>query len=195
MSAPSSVSRVKRRSISSTPSERRSCQSALPGKMVPRRRGPSNLPPLSAAIRRVPWGTAPTFRTVATFTSIIISRRVFIVIAPGHFLSSRFIVSSRRILQISALAEQDVLLDRDTGNHGGRPTVTNQRIVSTAPIVISVTPRPRRQPIDSPKKIAARVTVSGRLILSIGLTLDAGPICSAQKYASHETPVATPEAR
>jgi hypothetical protein len=32
----------------------------------------------------MPWGTAPIFSTVATFTCIIISGRVFIVIAPRH---------------------------------------------------------------------------------------------------------------
>ncbi len=45
MSAPSSVRSVTRRSISRTPSARRSSQSALPpGRTVPRRRGPSKSP-------------------------------------------------------------------------------------------------------------------------------------------------------
>src|SRR5262249_25366853 len=82
MRAPSSVCSVTRRSISSTPSERRTCQSALPpATTVPRRRGPSKLPPLKGAVRRVPRGTAPRFCGVATFTRSIISSRVFINIA------------------------------------------------------------------------------------------------------------------
>src|SRR5437870_9667763 len=79
MSAPSSVWRVARKSSSSTPSDRRSSQSALlPGSTVPRRRGPSNVPPSSGATRRVPYGTAPTSSTRATFTCIVINGRVFI---------------------------------------------------------------------------------------------------------------------
>src|SRR5215471_1880542 len=68
-----------------------------------------------------------------------------------------------------------------------------QLIVRMAPTAINVTPTPSFQPTDSPRNAAARTTVSGRLSLSIGLTRDAGPSCNARKYASHETPVATPE--
>lgn len=61
------------------------CQSALlPDMMMPRSRGPSNVPPLSGAVRRVPWGTAPMFSRVPTFTCIIINKRVFIVGLPLH---------------------------------------------------------------------------------------------------------------
>src|SRR4029453_19193317 len=48
-----------------------------PGMIVPRRRGPSNVPPPSKAVRRTPCGTPPMLSSVPTFTCIIISRRVF----------------------------------------------------------------------------------------------------------------------
>ena len=35
--------------------------------------------------------------------------------------------------------------------------------------------------------------VNGRLSLSIGATQVAGAICNARKYASHDTPVASPD--
>ena len=59
---------------------------------------------------------------------------------------------------------------------------------------MSATPIPNRQPTVSPSNSAASTTVSGRLSLSIGATREAGASCSARKYASHETPVATPDA-
>jgi hypothetical protein len=38
-----------------------------------------------------------------------------------------------------------------------------------------------------------RVTLGARLSLSTGATRDAGPSCSARKYASYEMPVAMPD--
>src|SRR5262245_61928917 len=83
-SAPSSVRSVARRSSSRTPSARSSSQSALPpGRTVPRRRGPSKLPPLSGAVRRVPCGTAPMFCGAATVTRSVMSSRVFMALPPS----------------------------------------------------------------------------------------------------------------
>jgi hypothetical protein len=66
-------------------------------------------------------------------------------------------------------------------------------IVSSAPMVINEAPTPTRQPTGSLSHIAASRIVNGKLSLSMGATRDAGPSCSARKYASQETPVARPE--
>src|SRR5262249_54533895 len=55
-------------------------------RIVPRRRGPSNVPPSSGAIRRVPLGTAPRFSSVETFRCIVISSRVFIIVVLSNVL-------------------------------------------------------------------------------------------------------------
>src|SRR5437016_5905826 len=75
MSAPSSVSSVRRRSSSRTPSPRRSVQSPPPGSTFPRSRGPSKWPLAIGAVTRVPCGTAPIFCGPTTATCKVINRR------------------------------------------------------------------------------------------------------------------------
>src|SRR5580765_2303836 len=55
------------------------------------------------------------------------------------------------------------------------------------------TPRAERSEICSPSSSAASRTVMTRLDLSTEATPAAGPICSARKYASHDTPVPMPD--
>src|SRR5262249_11111234 len=75
MRAPSSVSSVRRKSSSRTPSPRRSVQSPPPGSTFPRSRGPSKWPLAIGAVTRVPCGTAPIFCTPATATCNVINKR------------------------------------------------------------------------------------------------------------------------
>ena len=58
ISAPSSVSSVRRKSSSRTPSTRRSVQSSPPGRTLPRSRGPSKCPLPIGATMRVPRALA-----------------------------------------------------------------------------------------------------------------------------------------
>jgi hypothetical protein len=63
----------------------------------------------------------------------------------------------------------------------------------SAPITISDTPTAACQVNGSRSHSVASTIVNGRLSLSIGATHDAGAIWSARKYASHDTPVASPD--
>src|ERR1039457_5550860 len=60
ISAPSSVCRVARTSMTATPSGRTSIQSAPTGSTRPRSRGPWKSPPSIGTMRRWPWGSTPT---------------------------------------------------------------------------------------------------------------------------------------
>src|SRR6186997_1371535 len=60
-------------------------------------------------------------------------------------------------------------------------------------MTINATPVHACQVNGSRNQTAASITVNARLNLSIGATHDAGAICSARKYASHDMAVATPD--
>src|SRR5690242_19766231 len=66
-------------------------------------------------------------------------------------------------------------------------------MVRTAPAIMSAVPAATLQEMCSPSTNAARRMVNARLTLSMGATDDAGAICRALKYASHEIPVAIPD--